>query len=83
MNTEMMIMNILMSQRRHIMRELERPGTRLMACRECIYVVRANYKARNMSLPFVHRWAAGIPGDDGDQGRAWPDSAGSQREQSQ
>ena len=54
-----------------------------MACRECIYMVRANYKARNMSLPFVHRWAAGSPGGDGGHGRAWPDSAGSQREQFQ
>ena len=52
-----------------------------MACRECIYMVRANYKARNMPLPFVHRWAAGSLGGDGGQGRAWPDSAGSQREQ--
>ena len=48
-----------------------------------LYMVRVNYKSRNMSLPFVHRWAAGIPGGDGDQGRAWPDSAGSQREQFQ
>ena len=51
-------------------------GTRLLiAGRECIE------QTRNMPLPFLYRWAAGIPGGNGDQGRAWPDSAGPQREQ--
>ena len=48
-----------------------------------LYVVRANYKARNLSLPFVHHWEAGTPRGDGDQGRAWPVSAGPLREQFQ
>ena len=36
-----------------------------------------------MSLPFVHHWEAGTPRGDGDQGRAWPVSAGPLREQFQ